>query len=186
MDIQGDVMKTHAVLSALGRDRIGVADDLAAALATRKIEIEDSRMTTLRGHSALIVHICGERENVAGLQDDLGTLARGLGFHLQLEPIDPTQQPGKAPRFVLEAYSPGQPGIGAVTAVLKRHDINIDQLETDATSASFTSELAFRLQAWITVPSSFSFARLREELRELERTRNLDIVIKPLPPLGED
>jgi glycine cleavage system regulatory protein len=179
-------MKTHAVLSALGRDRIGVADDLAAALAARRLDIEDSRMTTLRGHSALIVHVCGDKESIAALQDDLGSLSRGLGFHLQLEPIDPARRPGKAPRFLLEAFSPGQPGIGAVTAVLKRHDINIDQLETDATSASFTSKLAFRMQAWITVPSSFSFARLREDLRDLERERNLDIVIKPLPASADD
>jgi glycine cleavage system regulatory protein len=180
------VMKTHAVLSALGRDRVGVADDLAAELAKRRLDIEDSRMTTLRGHSALIVHVCGERDNVTHLSEDLGRLGKSLGFHLQLEPVEPARPKSKERQFMLEAFSPGQPGIGAVTAVLKRHDINIEDLETDATSASWTSKIAFQLKARITIPASYSFAGLREELRDLEHERNLDIVIKPLPTLVDD
>ena len=176
-------MKSHAVLSALGRDRVGVADDLAAELAKRKIDIEDSRMTTLRGHSAMIVHVCGEKAEVAALSDGLSTLGARLGFHLQLEAIDPTRRTGRSRQFLIEAFSPGQPGIGAVTAVLKRHDVNIEDLETDASSESWTSAIAFHMAARVSVPSSYSFASLREELRELERERNLDIVIKPIPSL---
>lgn len=179
-------MKTHAVLSALGRDRIGVADDLASELARRRIEIEDSRMTTLRGHSALIVHVCGEKSSVERLQDELDSLAAKMKFHLQLEAIDPTRPTARSRRYTIEAFSPGQPGIGAVTAVLKRHDINIEDLETEASSASWTSAIAFHMVSRVTVPSSYSFAALREELRELERERNLDIVIKPIPVVASE
>jgi glycine cleavage system regulatory protein len=178
-------MKTHAILSALGRDRIGVADDLAAALANRKLDIEDTRMTTLRGQSAMIVHLCGEKEDVKNLQHDLPKLAETLGFHLQMEPIKRSRPSAKARQFLLEAFSPGQPGMGAVTAVLKRHDINIEDLETDASSSSWTSKLAFHMTARITIPSSYAVASLRDELRELEQERNLDIVIKPLPSASD-
>lgn len=179
-------MRTHAILSALGRDRVGVADDLAAELAKRRIDIEDSRMTTLRGQSALIVHVCGEKADVTGLRDDLSMLGSNLGFRLEMDFIELARKPEKAQQFMLEAFSPGQPGIGAVTAVLKRHDINIEDLETDAASESWTSRIAFHMAARITIPSSFSYEGLRDELRELEHERNLDIVIKPVPTLVGD
>ena len=45
-------MNACVVLYAMGRDRVGVADDLATALAIRQIDIEHSRMTALGGTCA--------------------------------------------------------------------------------------------------------------------------------------
>lgn len=174
-------MKTHAILSALGHDRVGVADDLAAALAERRVDIEGSRMTALGGQFALIVHLSGEEKNLTRLRHELPTIGKNLGFHLLLEPMATPRPMDRTPQFLIESYSPGPSGIGAVTAVFKRHDINIEELETDAASAPWTSAIAFRMRARVTIPPSYSVTALREELRELERERDLDIVIKPIP-----
>jgi glycine cleavage system transcriptional repressor len=180
-------MKAHALLSALGRDRVGVADDLAAALANRRIDIEDSRMTALRGQFALIVHVCGEKDSVASLHQDLSALGANLGFHLALDPIEPPRPSTRVEKFVIESFSRGPSGIRAVTGILKRHQINIEDLETDASSASWTSAITFHMKARITIPSSCSVARLEQELRELERERpRLDIVIKPVPSMAKE
>jgi len=174
-------VKTHAVLSALGHDRVGVADDVTGALDQRKIEIEDSRMTALGGQFAFIVHVSGEAAAVAVLSRDLGKLGESLGFHLQLEWFDPERTSEHVPQLMIESYSSGAPGIGAVTAVLKKHEVNIEDLETEASHAPWTSGLTFHMKARISVSKSCSAAKLRAELRELERTRDLDIVIKPIP-----
>jgi len=144
-------MKTHALLSALGRDRVGVADDLAEALSARKIDIEHSRMTALHGQCALIVQVHGEATHVTNLQNDLAMIGEGLGFHLQLEP-----------------------------AVLKKRGINIEDLETDAYSSSWTSAITFQMRALLTVPPTCSVDALTTELHDLERARKLEVVLKPV------
>jgi glycine cleavage system transcriptional repressor len=179
-------MKPRAVLSALGRDRVGVADDLAAALTERKIDIEDSRLTALKGQFAFIVQVCGDDDSMTGLQRDLPKLGDTLGYHLQMELIGPARPLETEPRFLIESYSQGPSGIGALTGVLKRNHINIEDLQTESAAASFTSKITFHMKARITIPSSCSIATLREQLRELERDWQIDILIKPLPyPVGE-
>ncbi len=174
-------MKTHALVLAQGRDRVGVADDLAAALGDRKIDIEHSRMTALSGWFALIVQVCGEQDQVRSLDHDLVSLGKRLGFQLQLEPIHKTRPPEVAPQLMLEIFSRGPSGFNAVTAVLKRRGVNIEDLESDAYPDSWTSALMFHMKARLTVPASYSVASLKEELRELERERKLEIAITPIP-----
>jgi glycine cleavage system regulatory protein len=84
---------------------------------------------------------------------------------------------------MIESFSRGPSGIPAVTGVLKRYDINIDDLETEASAASWTSKMTFHMKARITLPHSCPVARVKQELRELERERNIDIVIEPIRPL---
>ena len=86
------------------------------------------------------------------------------------------------PEYWIESVSTAPSGIGAVTGVLKRYDINIDDLETDSSLGLWESAIMFRMKASISIPPGVSFARLREELHEVERERNLDIVIKPKTP----
>lgn len=173
-------MKTYALLSALGRDRIGVADDLAEALAARKIDIEHSRMTALHGRCALIVQVHGERGHVSSLQDDLAAIGAGLGFHLQLEPITHELASQAPPQLTLEAFSRGPSGFNAVTAALKKRGINIEDLETDAYSSSWTSAITFHMRALLTLPPTCSVETLMSELHDLEQGRKLEIVLKPV------
>ena len=79
-------MKKQAVLYALGSDRVGVADDLAAALTKRSIDIERSRMTALSGKFAIMVRVSGDQTTVEALDRELFSLGSDLGCHLQLHP----------------------------------------------------------------------------------------------------
>ncbi len=176
-------MKSHAVLSALGRDRVGVADDLAAALAKRKINIEDSRMTALQGQFALIAQLSGDRTDLTNLHHDVAALGARLGFHIQLDPIESKRPSEAEPQFLIESFSAGAAGLSAVTGLLKRHRINIVDLETDASASPWTSRLTFHMKARISMPPSFSVEQLKKELRELEHVQNVDIEIRPLPSL---
>jgi len=177
-------MKTHALLSALGRDRIGVAGDLTAALTRRHIEIEGSRMTALKGKFALLVQVCGEGDDVTGLSHDLSKLGGDLGFDLQLDALEakPPPAPEKTRPFLIECFSPGPAGLNAVTRVLHNHCINIEELETETSAAPCSSRIAFYMKARIAIPSSVSTERLRRELRGVEDKHNLDIMVEPSSP----
>jgi len=174
-------MKKRAVLSGTGPDRVGVADDLSAALASRNIRIDDSRWTALGGRFSVMVQVCGERDAVARLRSDLSMLRENLGFDLQLAPMEPARPTTRAPQYLIECFASGPPGMSAVTGLLKRHGVNIEQLETEAGAAPFSSAITFHMTARITIPPSSSFDNIQNELRRLERERDIDVVIKPSP-----
>ena len=174
-------MRTHAVLSALGHDRVGIADELTAAMTRRNLEIEDTRMATLRGQFTVMLHVRGKRDDMARLSADLDQISGKLRCQMKLESIKAARGAGSTPEFLIESYCPGAGGLGAVTAALKRNDINIQDLKTEAEAIPWSSKMAFHLTARVSARSSRSAARLREELRKLERENDLDIVIKPGP-----
>ena len=172
-------MKKHAVLSATGDDQVGVADELTDALADWGIEIEESRWATHLGRVAFIVEVCGEPRAMMNLDRDLATLGSHLGYSLHLKPFEPMPTIDRGRQFRLETSSRGPSGVAAVTEVLKRHGVNIEDLETEATTDSWTSRLTFQMKARVTIPPSCPRARLREALRELESDRNIDIMFEP-------
>ena len=179
-------MKKYAVLSALGRDRVGIAGDIAATLGNRGVDIENSRWTALGGQFAIIVHVCGEQDTMTDLERDLSTLASNLGIHMYMETDERTRRPQGASEFMIESFSSGPAGVGAVTNLLKLHDINIEDLETMASPAPWSSDIAFHIRARISIPPSYSVERLKDRLRELEQERGLDVVIKPIPSLRRE
>ena len=82
--------------------------------------------------------------------------------------------------MTLEAFSRGPSGFNAVTAILKKRGVNIEDLETDAYSSSWTSAITFQMRALLTVPPTCSVDTLMTELHDLERGRKLEIVLKPV------
>jgi len=83
--------------------------------------------------------------------------------------------------FVLDT-----PGIvHAVTAVLRSHGVNIEDLETDTGAAPWTGAPMFRMKAHLVAGPGVSIPRLREELAKLQERHDLDISLKPVFPLPE-
>jgi glycine cleavage system transcriptional repressor len=178
-------MKRHAVLYALGSDRVGIADDLADALTRRKLEIERSRMTALSGKFAIMVRVSGDKSRVSALDRDLFTLGSDLGCYLQLHEIEAPRTSEKGRRLVIEGFSSGPAGISNVTGVLKKYGINIEDLRTDSSTGCWSSEITFHMRGLIRIPPSCPVDSLRRELRELEHEHDLDIVVKPVPTSEE-
>ena len=98
-------------------------------------------------------------------------------------------QAQKGRPYLLEAVSLDTPGIvHAVTAILRSHGINIEDLETDTGCAPWTGAPMFRMKAHLVVGPTVSVARLKEELFHLQQEQDLDIALKPFfgaPESGE-
>ncbi len=73
------------------------------------------------------------------------------------------------------------PGIvHAVTAVLRRHSINIQDLETETAPAPWTGAPMFQMSAHLVVGPSVSLSTLKKELAVLQQEHDLDIDLKPV------
>ena len=73
------------------------------------------------------------------------------------------------------------PGIvHSVTAILRGHGINIEDLETDTAAAPWTGAPMFRMKAHLILGPAVSVAALKEELQRLQQEHDLDIALKPV------
>lgn len=125
-------MPDYAV-TAIGRDRPGIVAAISRVLLDLDGNIEDSQMSILRGHFAvmLIVRVpdgTAEDELAAGLgsvRDELGLEA------LTFSPVDELTARPTAASHVLSVYGADHPGIVAgMSAVLAELGVNITDLET--------------------------------------------------------
>jgi len=176
-------MSSHAysVLTAIGADRIGIVEDLAGIVASRGGNIEESKMAVLGGEFAAIVLIAMAEPALAGLEAALGDLERDLALHLELKRTSrPQGLPAEGRPYRLETVSLDTPGIvQAITALLKRHRINIEELETATQPAPWTGAPMFRMHATLILGSGVSVARLKAELADLEGEKDWDISLRP-------
>ncbi len=173
-------MSDFFVLTAIGRDRVGIVDELASVLGRQGCNIEESRMAVLGREFAVILLASGPE----GILDTLkGTenLESELGLHIE---IRSTEAPGTGAAgrpYLIEAVSLDAPGImHAVTAVLKETKVNIEEIFTETASAPWTGATMFQMKGTVILPADLNTASLREKLEKLEHERDIDIVLKPV------
>jgi glycine cleavage system transcriptional repressor len=178
--------RSFAVVTAIGTDRVGIVDDLSGVIARGGCNIEESKMAVLGGEFAVIMLVSGEPAAVSSLTDSLPGEGKRLSLRVECRP---TREPRAAPSgrpYLLEAVSLDTPGIvHAVTAVLRAHGINIEDLETDTAAAPWTGAPMFRLKAHVIIDPAVPIGRLKEELARLQEEHELDIVLKPVFALPE-
>lgn len=180
-------MKAHALLTAVGADRLGIVDDISAAILDRKCNIEESRMALLGGEFAALVLVSGPEEAVASLIDAGEAIGTNLALTVTTRRTGGSDRTEEALPYVLESSSLDASGIvHAVAAVLRRHGVNIADLETETAPAPWTGAPLFNLRSRISVPPSVSIAALRRDLEALESEHNLDLRLSPAGRLSPD
>ena len=175
------------VLTAVGPDRVGIVDDVAAAVSREGCNIEESKMAVLGGEFALIMLVSGPAASVQSMTASLPSLGEKLGLRVACTPTHEPRAGERGRPYLLKAVSLDTPGIvHSVTAVLRSHGINIEDLETETAAAPWTGAPMFRLTAHLVVGPSVSVGALKDELARLQQEHDLDIVLKPVFAAGSD
>lgn len=116
-------------VTAVGADQPGIVAAVAAVLRDRGANVEDSAMTILGGHFAIVMLVDGQSDATA-LQDALVEATAHLGLTVHVTPATGGHASAD-PTHLLSVYGPDRTGIMAgVTAALARVDANITDLET--------------------------------------------------------
>jgi glycine cleavage system transcriptional repressor len=175
------------VLSAVGPDRVGIVDDIAAAVSGAGCNIEESKMAVLGGEFALIMLVSGPAPAVQSVSVSLPALGDRMGLRVACTPTHEPRAGEKGRPYLLKAVSLDTPGIvHSVTAVLRSHAINIEDLETETAAAPWTGAPMFRLTAHLVIGPDVSVGGLKEELSRLQQEHDLDIVLKPVFAPGSE
>jgi glycine cleavage system transcriptional repressor len=126
-------------VTAIGRDRPGIVAAISGALLDLNGNIEDSQMSILRGHFAVMLIVALPD---AAHPDDLEGRLQRVRQELELEAIavNRVDDPGAAatrPSHVITVYGADHPGIvHAVSVALAERGVNITGLETRLAGAS--------------------------------------------------
>ena len=125
-------------VTAIGRDRPGIVAAVSRALLEIDGNIEDSQMSILRGHFAvmLIVNV-PDAVSADELADRLGPVRESLGLEaITCNPIDELQAAMEPATHVVTVYGADHPGIvNAISHAIADLGVNITDLETRLTGA---------------------------------------------------
>ena len=167
-------MTTQLVITALGEDRPGIVGALSETLTSRKLNIEDSRMSVLGGEFAVLMLVSGTPSSIEKFVTSIATLEEKLEMKLLVKPTESAAAAVLVPCSV-EVVSIDHPGIVQdITGFFSQRHINIVKMDTHCYPAAYTGATMFALNMTIGVPADQSIARLRTEFSMLCDDLNLD------------
>jgi len=177
-------MKTYYILSALGKDRPGIVADISEVIYTCGGNIEDSSMSLLRTHFALLLLFSTEREEVSQkLSSDLNRLGGEKDLTISYYPI-PLQEAypklkEETDRFKILTSGVDHAGIVfRVCRLLVDRGINIVNMETHRILSAESGTPLFEMDMDIEVPQSIHEEGLREELHHLANELIIDLILR--------
>lgn len=173
-------MHSSLVMTVIGADRTGLVDSLASIVAEHGGNWLESRLSHLGGQFAgmVRVHVPTEKE-----QAFLGALknleAQGLTVVAQVDRS--TVQAKTKASTVLEIVGQDRPGIvRQISNALARHGVNVEELDTECSSAPMSGETLFKARAKLHVPASCNLAELRKDVEKIAQDLLVDVSLAEL------
>lgn len=174
-------MQNLLVITALGEDRPGIVDALSRIIADSGCSILDSRMTLLGGEFAIIQLVSCKWNELAKLENQLGSAGRELGLTLNWKRTTPPRTSGDLLPYAVDVVSMDHPGIVHQLAhFFFKRGINIRDLSTSRYPAAHTGTPMFSMHITLDVPGSTHIAALRDEFLEFCDQLNLDAIFEPV------
>jgi glycine cleavage system transcriptional repressor len=172
-------MSEYAV-TAIGRDRPGIVAAISGVLFELGGNIEDSRMSILRGHFAVMLIVELPPEVSRGrLEEDLETVRERLGLEgvsvSEVESVAGGEGDGAS--HVLTVYGADHPGIvHRVASVLAERGVNVTDLSTQVSGAA---EPVYVMVMELAVPAGDETA-LGDALAAAGEALEVDVSLRPL------
>jgi glycine cleavage system transcriptional repressor len=167
-------------VTAIGRDRPGIVAAISKALLELDGNIEDSQMTILRGHFAVMLIVrLGEAASADALGASLGEVRDRLELEaLTFEPVDEIAHSRPLASHLVSVYGADHPGIVAgMTAVLASEGVNIIDLETRVAGADEAPIYAMLMEVSL---GDASAERVQAALDEAAADAKVEISLREL------
>jgi glycine cleavage system transcriptional repressor len=172
----------HLLVSALGRDRPGIVAALSGVLLDHGANLEDSQMTILRGHFAVMLIVAvPDGADMERLAADLDRVGSELGleavFVRDVAEVDPV---ATEPSHMVTIYGLDHPGIvHRATTALAERGIDITDLNTRLVEDEGEEPL-YALMMEVAVPQGYSVEELEEALDAVGQEERVEVSLREL------
>jgi glycine cleavage system regulatory protein/folate-dependent phosphoribosylglycinamide formyltransferase PurN len=174
-------MITSLVVTVIGPDRPGIVSLLSAKAQGFGANWAGSRMASLAGQFAGMVHFEVPPEHA----DALAAALRGLEsteLKIHIERSDGTPVPAGRRVVRLELVGHDRPGIVRdLSGALAQRGVSIEELHTEIVSGAMTAEHLFKVKAVLLVPKSVGNDDVRRALEALANEMMVDIALGEQP-----
>lgn len=182
-------MRSFFVISAIGRDRPGIVADVTELIFECGCNLEDSSMTLLGDHFALLILLSGHGEDLLErLQRGCKRLEWDKGLTVFLSPLQgEILVHGLHPEPDYEVRVVGLDRAGIVyrtSKLLASKGINITDLHTHVEPAPTTGSPVFTMAVEVSVPKEMDRKLLRKDLESLAQELQVEISLTKLPRKG--
>ena len=162
------------VLTLIGPDHPGIVDSVADVVAAHGGNWLESRMAHLAGKFAGVLCVEVADDQAAALEEALGRL-EGSGLHVIVErsaPVEVTRQHA----MEIELLGVDRPGlVHEISALLARHRINVEELDTDRRAAAHSGDHMFHAHVRVFIPENVDVAAVRQGLERLAGDLRVEI-----------
>jgi glycine cleavage system regulatory protein len=168
-------MQRTLVMTVMGKDRTGLVESLARLIADHGGNWLESRMCRLGGEFAGILRASAPEDKAQALVKSLEELhSKGLTVTIQRDEALPF--PGPTRTATLSVVGHDRPGIiYQLSAALANQSINVEELETECSSAPMSGEMIFKAIAKLKIPEGCTISELRKELEDIGSELMVDI-----------
>ena len=181
---QGKSGLTSLVATVTGPDRPGIVSLLSERAQGFGANWAGSRIATLAGQFAGLVHFEVPPSNAESLSAALDGLQRS-GVHVAIAKQDAIPVPAGRRVVKLELAGHDRPGIvSELSGSLARRRISIEDLHTEIVEGATPSELLFKVKALLVVPESVPIDELRRALEPLTKEMTVDVALGDQGPGG--
>ena len=173
-------MTQTIVLTLVGPDRPGIVEALASAVAAQGGNWLESRMMRLGGQFAGILRAELDPAKQGKVQQALASLEK-LGFRISFQPdLAGAAIPQTERLLQLDLVGQDRPGIvRQISSVLAQNGVNVEELETETSSAPMTGETLFHAKVEVHIPPTCDLARLRADLEKIAADLMVEINLRP-------
>ncbi len=174
-------MSNNLVITALGKDRPGIINDLSQSILDCECNIADSSMMVLGGEFSIMLMVSGNWNTISRLEQMLPELQKKLGLTLHSKRTEQRQYGNNLLPYAVDVISIDHPGIvHRLANFFSTRNINIEELNTSSYCAAHTGTPMFSAHLEVGIPADISIAELRETLMDFCDSMNLDAVIEPI------
>jgi glycine cleavage system regulatory protein len=177
-------MQRMLVMTIIGQDRPGLVESVARLVAEHGGNWLESRMSRLGGQFAGILRVEIPADRESALVVCLKQLdVRGLTVVVSQDQAQPVILGGEL--RTLEIVGHDRPGIvRQIAEALANHGVNVEDLETERSSAAMTGEMLFKASAKLNIPATCNLGTLRQELEKIAADLIVDISLREIPNAG--
>jgi len=171
----------HLVISALGKDRPGIVNQLSRAIYELECNISDSRMTVLGGEFAILLMVEGQWNRLAMLEDQVPELQEKLDLTITTKRTEERSGNANLLPYGVDVVALDHPGIVySLASFFSDKNINIEDMTTGSYAAAHTGTPMFSVRMSIGIPADIHIAALRDEFMDFCDGMNIDAVLEPI------
>ena len=158
-------MRKQLVLTASGRDGVGIVDEMTELLLRWEGNVESSRMVRLGGDFAMLMFVTTPEDKIEGLRAALDEIHFAkYDVHTRLSEVHAVEESAAIPCAITVLGADHMGIIHQIARYLAEQGINLETMTTEVVAAPMSGTPLFTMSAVVRVPPQLEIGDLREAL----------------------